>query len=212
LNDLWDRWAAHYRSLSIDEKSICRDGIAEPERFAAAPERILFVMREANNWPGGDIRLLLRDGPRYQVWHMIGRWAAGLLRGFPSYESIDNRDVIRDALQRVASINLKKSTGGSSADLAVINAFAWQDRALLREQIERIGPTTIVACGTASELVWLLDVPVNADAPRRVVRMPGLGARVIPWVHPARCDNRKSYQDLASLVVGASRQTSRAES
>jgi hypothetical protein len=204
LDDLWSRWADHYSALAIDRDAICRDGIADPERFAAASDRVLFVMREANDWPGGDIRALLRDGPRFQVWHTIGRWAAGLLQGFPNFERVDDRETMRDALGQIASINLKKKTGGSSADLSVINAYAWQDRHLLREQIELIRPTTIVACGTWNELVWLLELPVKADAPRTVLQAPKVAARVIPWVHPSRCDNRKSYEDLAMLVRASS--------
>jgi hypothetical protein len=122
-----------------------------------------------------------------------------LLLDFPAYDTVDRRDTIHDSLQQVASINLKKSTGGSSADLTVINAYAWQDRNLLREQIEQIDATTIVACGTFNELIWLLDLPVKPDSPREVVSVAGK-YRVIPWIHPSRCDNRKSYEQLHSLA------------
>jgi hypothetical protein len=199
VDDIWTRWSEHYRERSIDPHSICQDGIADPDRFLVASQKVLFVMREANDWPGGDIRQLLRDGPRFQVWHTIGRWAAGFLQGFPTYDSIDRYETIRDSLQQVASINLKKRTGGSSSDLAVINAYAWQDRELLKEQIAQIHPTTIVACGTFDALVWLLDLPVTADSPRSPLTLEPQGWHVIPWVHPSRCDNRKSYEELAEI-------------
>jgi hypothetical protein len=200
LEDLWDRWAQHYRECGINPDRICRDGIAVPEHFAAAPQRVLFVLREVNDWEGGDLRTLLAAGPRYQTWHTVGRWAAGLLHGFPSYEEVDRWEVMRDALQSIASINLKKTSGGASADPAVVSAYAFQDRELLRDQIELISPHTIVACGTTDVLVWLLRLPVNADTPHAPVRTRE-GVRVIPWVHPARCDNRKTYQRLAELAT-----------
>jgi hypothetical protein len=204
VEEIWQRWSDYYREKSLDPNRICRDGIANPDRFAAASQRVLFVMREANDWPGGDIRTLLQDGPRFQVWHTVGRWAAGLLQGFPSYDLIDRYETIRDSLQQVASVNLKKQTGGSSSDLAVINAYAWQDRDLLKDQITQIGPTIIVACGTFNELVWLLDLPVTADSPRSALTLEPQGWRVIPWIHPSRCDNRKSYQQLAAIHGHAS--------
>jgi hypothetical protein len=97
LEDLWNRWAQHYRERGIDPGRICRDGIAVPER---------------------------------------------------------------DALQSIASINLKKASGGASADSAVVSAYTFQDRDLLRDQIKSISPHTIVACGTTNVLVWLLRWPV----------------------------------------------------
>ena len=198
--DIWTRWAMHYRDLGIDPTTICRDGIADKSKFDEASSRILFIMREPNDWPGGDMCQLMREGPRYQVWHTIGRWAAGLLNGFPDFAAIDNTAAMRDALHQIASINLKKASGGSSADLSVINAFAFRDRALMREQILTIAPSTIVACGTWHELVWLLKLPVSPKEPRQVVTSSTLAARVIPWVHPSRCDNRRTYQTLGELV------------
>ena len=200
MDDLWGRWAQHYPERGIDPGRICRDGIAVPERFAAAPHRVLFVLREVNDWEGGDLRTLLAAGPRYQTWHTVGRWAAGLLHGFPNYEEVDRWDVMHDALRSIASINLKKASGGASADSAVVSAYAFQDRDLLREQIEAIAPQTIVACGTTEVLVWLLGLPVDAEKPHAPVRTHD-ELRVIPWVHPARCDNRKTYHRLAELAT-----------
>lgn len=200
MEDLWDRWAQHYRERGIDPGRICRDGIAVPERFAAAPQRVLFVLREVNDWEGGDLRTLLAAGPRYQTWHTVGRWAAGLLRGFPSYEEVDRWEVMHDALQSIASINLKKASGGASADPALVNAYAFQDRDLLRDQVRLISPHTIVACGTTEVLVWLLRLPMDADKPHAPVSTRE-GVTVIPWVHPTRCNNRKTYHRLAELAT-----------
>lgn len=152
MDDLWARWRAFYEEHGIRASQICVDGIVDPARFAAAPKRILFVLREVNDWPGGDLRPFLAAGPRYQTWHNVARWAAGLLDGWPPYDVVDRFDRMHDALRQIAAINLKKTTGGSVADLSVVNAFAAHDRELLVEQIERIGPQIIVACGTFATL------------------------------------------------------------
>ena len=199
MPDIWERWSAHYHATGIDADGICRDGVAIPERYDASPVKILFVLREANDWRNGDIRQLMADGPRFQVWHTVGRWAAGFLQGFPEYETVDRYATIRDSLQQVAAVNLKKLSGGASSDPVQIDAYAFHDRELLREQIKHIGPTVIVACGTWSTLVWLLELPIHPGHPHRPVRTLDAGTLVIPWCHPNRCDNRKTYAALRTL-------------
>lgn len=197
MDDLWARWRAFYEEHGIRASQICVDGIVDPARFAAAPKRILFVLREVNDWPGGDLRPFLAAGPRYQTWHNVARWAAGLLDGWPPYDVVDRFDRMHDALRQIAAINLKKTTGGSVADLSVVNAFAAHDRELLVEQIERIGPQIIVACGTFDQLVWLLDLTFNPDDPwRGTAQDAARGITVVPCRHPVRCNGARVYKEL----------------
>ena len=174
MDDLWARWRAFYEEHGIRASQICVDGIVDPARFAAAPKRILFVLREVNDWPGGDLRPFLAAGPRYQTWHNVARWAAGLLDGWPPYDVVDRFDRMHDALRQIAAINLKKTTGGSVADLSVVNAFAAHDRELLVEQIERIGPQIIVACGTFATLA---PRPRSCRDRSRIASVEGTGGR-----------------------------------
>jgi hypothetical protein len=85
MRDLWERWAAHHSAAGLDPKKICRDGIVDEAVFSIAKPRVLFVMKEVNGWEGGNLADLLGSGPRFQMWHTIGRCAAGLLDGFPPY-------------------------------------------------------------------------------------------------------------------------------
>ena len=203
MERIWTRRHTHYESLGIEPNRICADGIADSAKFARASHRILVVMREVNDYAGGDVRELLRSGPRYQVWHTVARWTAGILNGFPEYPAVDRLDAMRAALQSIASINLKKTSGGATADLATINAYAHNDRHLLCEQIAEIDPTIIVACGTFDQLVWLLELKVDPDAPRRSPTFTPNGRHlVLPWIHPGRASNRSSYEQLRELVRG----------
>ena len=74
MGDLWEKWSQHYRDIGINPSRICRDGIANPERFSRESRRVLFVMKEVDEWEGGDLRPFLASGPRYQMWHATARW------------------------------------------------------------------------------------------------------------------------------------------
>ncbi len=90
------------------------------------------------------------------MWHTVARWSAGILNDFPKYEEIDKYDTYKEWLSKIATVNLKKASGGSTADMAVINAYCYRDRELLLEQIIEIAPNIVVACGTIDVLIWLL--------------------------------------------------------
>lgn len=204
MNDIWQKWEEHYSSRGISPTRICRDGILNREQFGKDHNRLLFVMREVNNWEGGNLENLLKDGPKYQMWHTISRWAAGILKSFPDYDSINNYQAMRDALSQVASINLKKTSGQSYSDEAQINAYAFQDRQFLVSQIEEINPTLVIACGTFNQLIWLLQLKVDPDSPcSRPVLDNMRRFWVVPWRHPSRADNRKTYYALKTILTKA---------
>ncbi len=165
MEKIWDEWTRHYEAGGIESGKMCRDGIVDEGEFRVTKPRVLFVMKEVNEYRGGDIRTLLREKP----WKAIVRWTAGILDGFQSFEDLErlmlNQEYLRKQVDRIALINLKKTTGTSVSDMSVINAYADSDRALLLEQIEQIEPNIVVAAGTMDALVWLLDIPVKPDNP-----------------------------------------------
>ncbi len=198
--ELWNDWRKHYESLDIDPEQICKDGILDTEAWKTANPKIVFVLRESNDYPG-DLADLLCDGPRYQTWHAISRWAGGLLKGFPRFEEVDDYAKKKEALHMVAALNLKKPTGGSGADMSVVSAYAFQDRALLLEQFRQISPDVVVACGTFDLLVWLLELVVKPDkSGQRPVYDAKRKAWVIPFRHPTRADSLKSYAQLEKVA------------
>ncbi len=195
--DLWLRWSEHYEKLGIDPQRICKDGIINQEEYLKAPKKVLFVMKEVNDWPGGDLREMLAEGPKYQMWHSTARWAAGIIHDFPHFSEVDNYPRRREAIRQVAVINLKKTSGGPYSKMSVINAYAFKDRELLLRQIEEIAPEIIVACGTFNSLIWLLELDIDPDNP---IGKPTFDstreAFVVPWRHPGRANNAKMYAQL----------------
>lgn len=204
--DIWGRWKAHYRRKGLRPDRFWMDGIINKDLYRKTHPRILFVMKEPNASKGGDLRTLFQDGPRYQAWHTIGRWAAGILGGFPPYGKVNDYETIKNAFARIATINLKKACGGSQSDGPVISAYAHHDRDLLLEQIEQIRPELLIACGTMEQVIWLLDLDVNPDAPwePRLIKDKIRGMSVLPWRHPTRADNRSTYGELRK-ILGRSR-------
>lgn len=196
---LWERWERHYDETRIDSKRICKDGIFDVEKFRAPHNpHILFVLKEVNKFKKGDLRMMLKEGPAFQMWHTIARWSAGLIYKFPEYDEIGK--YMKESLSRVAAINLKKASGEAIADMSIINAYAYNDKKFLIEQINQIGPNIIIACGTFDILIWLLNLAINPNKMREPIYDNKLCAWVIPFVHPSRADNKKTYNDLKILT------------
>ena len=201
MEDIWQSWGKHYENNNIQPSRICKDGVINTDKYYNAPAKILFCLKEVNDYKDRDLREMLNDGPKYQMWHTISRWAAGLLSDFnPNFNKIDNYEQMKNALIQIAAINLKKTSGGNRADMSVINAFAKQDRELLIKQIELINPEILIACGTFDILIWLLDLKVDPDNISWKKHPPVYDAKrefwVIPWCHPGRVDNALTYQQL----------------
>ena len=201
MEDLWQRWGAHYKSVGLDATQICKDGIILPEKYKDEKRKLLFVLKDSNDYPKGDLSVYLENGPVGQTWHTLARWAAGILTGFKQpYESIDQYTVMTDSIQKIAAINLKKYTGEAVANMSAVYAFAYHDRELLRDQIQAIAPTMIIACGVFDPLVWLLDVKLDPRHPHSKIGTSRDGIPVIPWMHPGRKDNIKTYEQLRDFL------------
>lgn len=199
---LWEDWKRHYIESGINPGRLCKDGIVDHRCYRETTVKVLFVLKEVNDFPGGDLAAFLRKGPKYQMWHTVARWADGIQRGFPAYEQVDKFSTQQEALRRCAAINLKKTSGGASSDMAVINAYALHDRELLLRQILEIQADVIVACGTFNSLAWLLELEFLPDSPMsHAVYDSARTAWVIPWRHPGRVDNRKAYRELKRIVT-----------
>lgn len=199
----WEKWIRHYQALGIDPDRICRDGILnESEEWGKVAKKILFVMKEVNDWEGGDLKDLFTDGPKYQMWHTISRWAAGILYNFPEYEEIDTWSIKKEVIRKIASINLKKTSGGSHSNMSVINAYAYTDKELLLGQIDEIQPNIIIACGTFDSVIWLLGLEINPDNPyEKPIFDKERNIWVVPWRHPGRVNNKKTYNELKEMIA-----------
>jgi len=199
-NDVWTDWENHYRISGIDPGSICKDGPIDEVSYRNAHPKILFVLREVNNYRGGNLKDYLADGPKYPIWFAVARWAAGLLNDFPPFQEIIKPRILKDSIRKTAIINLKKASGGPQADPQEVNLYAYRDRQLLRQQVDLIAPEIVVACGTFDTIVWLLELDINPlDLKNKVYTVGPKNWIVINWRHPTRANMRETYQELSNL-------------
>lgn len=193
-------WAAYIARYGGE---LAKDGAGG--RYGDSGLRILSVLKDPDNSAGTDLRHdFLNGGAKYLIWHRLAEWAAGILNGFPPYEEVYGNTALKnDALSRIAVANLKKRSGGSSIDDGTLNRFAFKDRALLRQQIQSLDPTVMLAGGTFDQLIWLLGdlVPDDADLMREhSATTLTNGAVLVRWRHPAcRSAARESYGTLKSI-------------
>jgi len=179
-----------------------QDGIIDESSFRKCSRKTLFILREVDGWEGGDLRKMLKDGPKYQMWHTISRWSAGIINDFPDYDSINNIHVMRESIQKIAAINLKKTSGGSFHNSSIVNAYCHMDRKLLREQINLIRPNYIICCGTFEQVTWLLDLELDVDNPTQGSSMhSGTDSFVISWRHPSRANNVETYSQMRNVFM-----------
>lgn len=146
-----------------------RDGILDEERWASAPRKILFLLREAyekrRRPEGFDQREKIRDWgkPKGKTLRAIANWAFAAHRGTSSHIPVIvsvNKPERSEACLASAIVNVKKSGGESRSDLNQVAKFCELDADKIREQIEMINPEIIICGGTwaeASRFIWRDD-------------------------------------------------------
>jgi len=190
-----------YQSLGLSIDAFWADGIFNEEVYQQARPKILFVLKEVNSSEQRDLREFLQDGPRYPTWYAVARWTVGLTQGFPSYTEL-NVDMLRSAFSGVSAINLKKTGGSGSSNMAEIAAYAYVTRDLIIRQIDEIKPDVIVACGVFDILKWFFEFPIHPEHPDRPVKEASGRFWVVPFRHPARANmyGERYYSELKARV------------
>ena len=78
-------WEALWEEERIFEKlrketpDIVADGVVDETEFLAARYRIVYILKEANEGKGWDLRDFVYDGGRPQTWDSIAIWTEGIL-------------------------------------------------------------------------------------------------------------------------------------
>ncbi|MHC1697591.1 MAG: hypothetical protein AB9919_05920 [Geobacteraceae bacterium] len=153
MEELFVEW----KKFVLDEADhFVEDGIICPEKWSLANQKVLFVLKETNDYTGS-ISKLIHDAiairPKSRLWgrptfHNIGRWAYGLLnypQSIGEYNAAHNNR--KESILYCSFINVKKTTGGRTATNAV-EENAKKYSKFLRKQIEIINPNIMVFGGT----------------------------------------------------------------
>lgn len=208
LNKLFSIWEYNYSRNNIDRGQFSKDGIIDEDLYDCAPKKLLFVIRETNDFAEGDLRVLYKDGPKHQMAAQLSKWAAGIFHNFPDFDKVDNDIELRNkAMQMIALLNLKKYSGGPTVDFNLLNAFSLFDKEFIKIEIDIINPDIIICCNTFIEFMWTMDLKSEA---RKLLKL-GVnnndifndvyyynGKRVIAWPHhPSdRKSHKENYNEL----------------
>ena len=192
------------------------DGAVDAARYAAAPRRVVWLLREPNvaaAWDTGganrDLRRFYRDRLfAYPRWAATGaclaRTSHALLRGEPPdlWEPGGARRHA-DALRDVAVVNANKHGGGAVHRPAALRAKAAEFAPLLADQLAALAPDVLLLAGTAGLLpppFWRAWAKLPAEPP-----LPATvdGRRVVPVPHPAQTTitHRAYWRRVAAGLV-----------
>lgn len=142
---LFAKWGKRYGAAFIP------DGVVDEDSFASENIRFVFVLKEVSECYGDfDLRRFLAQGAQGNgghTWGPVTRWlgaAAGA-----TFASSPNADVRKQWLKKIGAMNLKKTTGGTSAIKTKIAQAAKDDADLLKAQVSLYleKPTLFPCCG-----------------------------------------------------------------
>ncbi len=214
--------AQKFASLyNCDESEIQVDGILNPDLYAAASPKVLWILKET--WVHDSWRLLgaenahetVGSSPTYQPMAYVMH---SVFNGFPTWEEMDyirDNPAIFSSLRHIAFINAKKILGNTRSDGGDIHHYYSLGKDLLVEQIAEIDPDIIIGCSPhfpelfshlgASSAISKFESVDWAVAPN--------GKLIIHAYHPQQSTiNRADYvNDLIQIIKQSRAQSGRRE-
>lgn len=190
------------------DPSIIEDGIVSEEEYLDSKYKILYIMKEVNGGAGWNLKKFLYKGGRPQTWDNIARWTEGLLNINQEYnwayleENNENRR--KYYLKKIGVINLKKTSGGYTSNYKEISMAAFENRNLIKTQVDLYNPDIIICCGTADDFVknYFDSKFVNWNMTKRGIQYIKCNNKIIvSFAHPeARIRDAYLYYSLIDGV------------
>ena len=169
------------------------DGIINKEEFNKG-KKILYLLKEAySDGRGWDLRKRLpSEFYQYNIWKRVSEWTYGIentnsLKIEQYKENIDKTEN-NEWLNKIAVVNIKKSSGKSKSDFNEILAYAYHDKEELKKQIEIIDPNIIVCGYTIKALDIIFDKSIRnrrCDNWFYYDVLAGKERLIIDYYHPA---------------------------
>lgn len=130
---------------------VVRDGVVDESAYISTNPKLVFVLKEANDFAGGDLREYLRGSNEGGTLNNVVRWTRSILSlpNIPAWKSINcvYQPERTEWLPKVGWINIKKQTGMARAVDADLAAAVNRNGDLLVSQISLYGPDIIICCG-----------------------------------------------------------------
>jgi hypothetical protein len=142
---LFAKWAERRPGMA-------KDGVVDENEYINCKIKVLYILKEVNDWKNGDLREFTKAGARWRTWNNITRWQYAIEKyyntGKVEFKDKINQNDRKEILKTIAVLNLKKCSGGASSNMGQIWHHANEDKDLLKEQIELYNPNIIICCGT----------------------------------------------------------------
>jgi hypothetical protein len=195
------------------QRNWVKDGVVNPEIYAASNLKALYILKEANGrkekkWENGDLRAFLNEADRWQTWNTVARWqyAISHLKEEIDWKKINSisKSFRIALLQSIAVINLKKEPGNQQSDMQEIKAFALKDLDYIKEQISIYKPD-IVICGGTGDIVKELKLLGSffkwEKSDRDVEYCNVKNTTILNYKHPGvRASKQKLFWDVAHTL------------
>ena len=132
------------------------DGVVSEQDYRASSPSIVFILKEVNDPDGGgwDLRQFLREeGGRPQTWNNVARWVDGIRnRGqgddWPKQYGKISEEFRVKVLRSICVINLKKSPGTHTTEIASLTKVAKEDAPRIQSQYAIYDPDLTICGGT----------------------------------------------------------------
>jgi len=136
------------------------DGPVDSKKYSETNPKIVYLLKEVNSTPNEhwDLREMLQEwlaeyeetGELYRTWKQASYFMYGMLHQFPPFQEVISKPKteLADALRSIAVINVKKTSGKSTADYDQVREHALHQDALWKKQIDIINPDFVVCGGT----------------------------------------------------------------
>ncbi len=196
-----------FKKWEVKRPDMCKDGVVSELDYLVSEIKVLYVLKEVNDWKKGDLRNFLKGGARWRTWNNISRWQLGIQTYFETGQShfkdkishIDRKKILRN----IAVLNLKKASGGSVSDMSEIKRHAREDLDLLKEQIALYTPHIIICCGTGKIFSSLqiynpkIAIQTSSDGIKYAAYPSCL---IIQHYHP-QCRKKKKFLFHSSMEI-----------
>ncbi len=197
---LFDEWKAEC-------PEIVKDGVVDEAEYLASQVKVLYLLKEVNGGESWDLCDFLRGGGRAQTWNNITRWTIGIHQlnkeiPWKDLEEI-SEEKCKDILKKICVVNVKKRSGGATANNDQLHEAARADRERLQRQLAIYEPDIIICGGTES--VYFEDIYEYSPEWKRTSRGIWYVVEdkkiVISYLHPeARVKDCLLYYGLVDAV------------
>lgn len=186
------------------------DGCVDPEKYAKAPVKLLFLLKEVNGGKDWDLRKFLKEeGGRAQTWDAVARWVEGLFNLGEDFLWTNLSDpkksefLRKNNLPQICAVNVKKTAGTYVTDPAALQQFVEENRSFLKRQIKLYQADIIILCGTEHQYFKAVEQKPSRNMTKHGVQyyIEDDGTVVISFSHPAaRVDPCFLYYGLIDAV------------